>query len=152
VETQRVAKALLIFDDDLGLLLRRCLADEHRPGEFDLPGGEINKNEGLARGMAREIFEETGLVVTKNQLHVAWRGESLRHRHEGMRLVLRRLFVVDLSSLPDFDINLAADEHDYFELLPVSDLADRLNHPDWSHGVRSVRQAAFPERPKADIA
>lgn len=138
MERQRVAKTLVVLDEDMGLLLRRSPTDSHRPGEFDLPGGEVEYREPLKAGAAREVYEETGLFFRSSQMNLRWLGESVKMREEGLRLVVRRLFVAQLALTEDVNIVLCPTEHDHFEILPLKDIADRLNHPEWSRGIRKV--------------
>jgi mutator protein MutT len=56
----------VIFDEDRVLLIRRA----HAPllGEWSLPGGAVEVGETLEAATAREILEETGLVVEVRRL------------------------------------------------------------------------------------
>ena len=49
-----------------------------RPGDWDLPGGTVEENETDAQGVARELFEETGLVSNNPELLISkggpWKG------------------------------------------------------------------------------
>jgi ADP-ribose pyrophosphatase YjhB (NUDIX family) len=60
--TPAVAVAAIIFDDDDRVLVIRR---GHPPGEglWTVPGGRLEPGEKLAAGVAREVAEETGLVV-----------------------------------------------------------------------------------------
>ena len=60
--TPTVAVAAIIFDDEGRVLVIRR---GHPPGEglWTVPGGRLEPGETLAAGVAREVAEETGLVV-----------------------------------------------------------------------------------------
>lgn len=45
------------------LLLRRTPGARHFAGQWDLPGGKVEPDEPLDRGLRREVREETGLEV-----------------------------------------------------------------------------------------
>ena len=51
----------VVIDQDRALLVRR--AREPALGEWTIPGGLLEVGETLAAGVAREIQEETGLIV-----------------------------------------------------------------------------------------
>lgn len=51
----------VVIDEDRALLVRR--AREPALGEWTIPGGLLEVGETLAQGVAREIQEETGLIV-----------------------------------------------------------------------------------------
>ncbi len=47
-----------------GQLALICVSRENLPPIYDLPGGAIEPGESDARALAREVVEETGLIVT----------------------------------------------------------------------------------------
>jgi 8-oxo-dGTP pyrophosphatase MutT (NUDIX family) len=60
--TLRVARAL-VESDGCVLLVRRAAWDS-LPGRWELPGGKIDRGERVLQGLAREVEEETGLMLT----------------------------------------------------------------------------------------
>jgi 8-oxo-dGTP diphosphatase len=60
--TLRVARALVESDGSV-LLVRRAAWDS-LPGQWELPGGKIDRGERVLQGLAREVEEETGLMLT----------------------------------------------------------------------------------------
>jgi 8-oxo-dGTP diphosphatase len=60
--TLRVARAL-VESDGCVLLVRRAAWDS-LPGQWELPGGKVDRGERVLQGLAREVEEETGLMFT----------------------------------------------------------------------------------------
>ena len=58
---------VVVLSADSVLLLRRSNTGLH-DGFFSLPGGKHDGGESLARAAARELFEETGLIVDESTL------------------------------------------------------------------------------------
>ena len=56
-----VARALVESDGRV-LLVRRAAWDT-RPGMWELPGGKVDRGERVQRALARELEEETGLML-----------------------------------------------------------------------------------------
>jgi len=59
--TPKAAVSAIIIEDDRLLLIRR--AKDPNKGLWSFPGGGIELGETAAEACAREVFEETGLVV-----------------------------------------------------------------------------------------
>lgn len=64
----RVAAYGVITDGQDRVLLARLTAGTPHPGSWTLPGGGLEHGEHPEAGMVREVFEETGLVVTGPRL------------------------------------------------------------------------------------
>jgi 8-oxo-dGTP diphosphatase len=76
-----VARALVESDGRV-LLVRRAAWDT-LPGRWELPGGKVDRGEDVAVALAREIEEETGLMLAERSLLstrelVSPRGRSVR--------------------------------------------------------------------------
>lgn len=50
------------------LVLRRAPSMTYKPGTWDLPGGHLAANETFEEGLAREVAEETGLIIEIDRL------------------------------------------------------------------------------------
>ncbi len=138
MKEQVVARMLITLDEDMALLLRRCPDEQHRPGLFDLPGGEKRIDESPRKCVIRETEEETGLVFKGSKVLQVWSHTSETQRRIGIMRVHRKLFLGHLAIEDDVVINLNPTEHDGYEILPVGDIPDRLNHALWSEGVREI--------------
>jgi len=54
----------IITDNNRILLLQRTIDDSHNAGLWEFPGGKIDADEEPKDGLVREVFEETGLIVS----------------------------------------------------------------------------------------
>ena len=62
-DSKKVAKVVIIDDDNRVLMLKRSNYMEKFAGEWDLPGGHIRVGEEFKTGMKREFKEENDLDV-----------------------------------------------------------------------------------------
>ena len=62
-DSDKVAKVIIINDDNRVLMLKRSDYMDKFAGEWDLPGGHIQVGEKFETGMKREVKEETGLTI-----------------------------------------------------------------------------------------
>ena len=67
-----VGVGVLVEDGDRYLLVQR--GKEPRKGRWAVPGGKVERGERLKEAAAREVLEETGLVVEVGE--VIWVGEE----------------------------------------------------------------------------
>ena len=64
MENFRVAvKAFIVNPNDELLIIKRRENDEHKPGEWDIPGGRLELGENPFDGLKREAKEEIGLDI-----------------------------------------------------------------------------------------
>ncbi|KAJ2252890.1 hypothetical protein GGI13_003017 [Coemansia sp. RSA 455] len=47
------------------LLVQRAAHERSYPNEWEIPGGHVDPGKSILESLSREIYEETGLVVTK---------------------------------------------------------------------------------------
>lgn len=62
--TKVVAKALITNNKNQLLVLYRSNTHPNFPGQLDLPGGEVKNDEHWVDAVAREIREETAIIVS----------------------------------------------------------------------------------------
>ena len=62
-DSKKVAKVVIIDEDDRVLMLKRSNYVDKYAGEWDLPGGHIQIGEDILAGMKREVKEETDLDI-----------------------------------------------------------------------------------------
>ena len=63
-DSKRVAKVIIVDDDNRVLMLKRSNYVDKYAGELDLPGGHIKVGEDFNKGIHREVKEETDLDIS----------------------------------------------------------------------------------------
>ena len=63
LDTDKVAKAIIIDGDDKFLIMRTSM-NEMFLGQWDLPGGHIEIDEAKEDALRREVKEETGIEIS----------------------------------------------------------------------------------------
>jgi 8-oxo-dGTP diphosphatase len=124
------AKAALINPSGKILLLKRSQTDERRPGEWDLPGGEIEAEEDIAAGLRREIIEETGIEVMTEQLKLLFTGTKFWE--EGKESVSRLLYRADVAKT---EIALSH-EHEEYQWVDIPTALADFPHWFYNAGLR----------------
>ena len=64
------AHGMIKREDGKFLVTHRVPTDDHSPNVYDFPGGSIEFGETVDSALARELFEETGLVAKNGQGYV----------------------------------------------------------------------------------
>lgn len=106
-----VAKAILCKRDGSILLLRRASTDQHRPGEWDLPGGGVDPNEDFAAAVSREIYEEAGIQIDRQELRLSY-AQTVVISNDNV------CYLVYIGQIQDLAIRLSL-EHDTYQWTSV---------------------------------
>lgn len=146
-----------IFRDGRVLLLRRSPRLKSFPGMWDLPGGHVERDEGLLRALRREVWEETRLKVVVDRVYHAW-NYAYPTGHEGRVPTVEIDFLcrVPRGSLPRVNLKEHVEfswvAHDELQRYPSSRLlaptlrcafreVERLPlRRERANGVRAVRR------------
>ncbi len=80
---------LLIIDKKAKTILaiKRKKGDNHYPGMWALPGGQVEKGETLRKAAVRELKEETGLTLASFGTKTLLKGELTINKKKGSLLV-----------------------------------------------------------------
>ncbi len=109
------AKAVLFFRKKKVLLLLK------QNGQWDLPGGKLKPGESWLQGLAREVHEESGVVVES----AAWLSGGEKVNNDNKK-VFMAFFVCELSAKPKKSNISISDEHvgaGFFSLKEITGLS-----------------------------
>ncbi len=111
-------KAVIVKDDKI-LILRRSKKEDFHTGKWDLPGGHMDKNEGVTEALKREIKDETNLEVEIGEilaLREYPRGHKMFNKIKALRFIAyHKSGKVKLS-----------EEHDKFEWLTFDEALEKI--------------------------
>lgn len=132
------AVAALIADEDDRLLLVRRARDPGK-GKWGLPGGFVDRKETIEQALAREVFEETQLVVTGQQLLMT---HPNQYAYAGVLAPVIDLFYACQVEAID-KLQLAADELESYEWTwpsddHLSDMAFESNRVAVEHWMKGL--------------
>lgn len=77
-----VNRSIILDEKDRLLVVKRSLEDRHNPGLWEFPGGKVDVGESISTSLAREVFEETGLVTESVSLLTFAHSEILASSRE----------------------------------------------------------------------
>lgn len=116
---ESVAKAMVINNENEALILTVGEHKERPEKSFkpDLPGGLVDPGESERNAVAREINEETGIIVDQPELIMVYsRTQFIASENKS---VTKHLFIVRLSNKPDVKLSW---EHSEYNWVPLGDL------------------------------
>ena len=130
-QNPRASTAAFIINGKGELLVARR-GNEPAKGTLDLPGGFVDNNENAEEGMVREIQEETGLVVSPDDVRYMFSIPNVYH-YSGMDIqTLDFFFLCHVDG--DAEVK-AADDASELTWLPLRQVyVERF-------GLRSIREA-----------
>lgn len=109
------AVKLIVYDGSGDILvLRRSRTHPYWPYDADFPGGDIDPGETIMQAAVRELHEETGLVISHNQLELveSWSNHyGTQHHLYKVCLEVRR---------PDIQISWEHDKHTWFSSAEIT--------------------------------
>jgi len=117
---RREAVVALIFDEN-----RRVLAVSRKddPSDFGLPGGKVDAGENAQAALRREVWEETGLTVTKaDEIFIATEGD----------------FRVSAFIVEADDLNLSTHEAGVLAWKSLEELAEHGSFRDYNRKLRDL--------------
>ena len=130
-QNPRASTAAFIMNSKGELLIAKR-AKEPAMGTLDLPGGFVDNEETAEEGMVREIKEETGLVISPENIEYLFSIPNVYH-YSGMDIHTLDLFF--LCHFNDEQTVKAADDAAELTWLPLREVyVERF-------GLRSIRQA-----------
>lgn len=129
---QKSATVAVIKDNKLLLLLRGSTAP-YNPNKYGFPGGMLEDNESLEDCVIRELFEETGIKASKDQL------ENLLLKYQSGHK--RILFVIKDDTI-DSNITISW-EHSEYVWVGTSDVADKSLVPGVEVAIKTLSDLGY---------
>lgn len=114
MQIANAAKSLIFNAEGKLLLLVRSATDERRPGEYDLPGGAVEPHEDIAAAASREIEEEVGLRISREELSLVYTGTRVDPKHPG-ESINRFVFLASVTS-PNITLSFEHSEYEWMDL------------------------------------
>ncbi len=125
------------------LLIKRSLQDKHDAGLWEIPGGKLDEGQDISHALEREVFEETGLLVTPIMRTGYFESEIATDRaYKGMPYVV----IVGISRVDGGRVKISEEHEDYawvapkdinkYDLSPVVKKAFIILRKDLRKGVK----------------
>lgn len=125
--THVVAKTLVFNDQGLLLGLKRSDDDEHRPGGWDFPGGQVEPGEPVLDGAAREAYEEAGLKLNPDAMQLSFASSRTTFRKQlGQNVNIVWLGYV--AKLPEGSEVALSHEHSEYRWFTIDQFLIESNH------------------------
>lgn len=117
MELQVGVKVLLKNKEGKYLLMRRSDKEKSGIGKWDIPGGRVEADTSLMENLAREVMEETGLVMTEAPVLVDVQDMQWPDRH-----VVRIVYSSSAEGTPR--LSHEHTEYRWMNAAEISELAD----------------------------
>ncbi len=116
-------KAVIVNKKGEVLLLKRAKNEKTHSGDYDLPGGTMEKNETVEETLKREVKEETGLNVDSGKIIKI---SEYPKGHEKLNELKALRFLVKYGADDYEKIKLNRHEHQSFEWLPIDKAIEKV--------------------------
>jgi 8-oxo-dGTP pyrophosphatase MutT (NUDIX family) len=128
-----IAKVIVCNDAGEILLLRRSQSDNRRPGQWDLPGGNVERGEDIRAAVIREAAEEAGITLA-DPIVVYGFSEPLDPPNPDI-LPTWIFFAEKVSGRPDVTLSF---EHDDYTWMPLAQVVDAFEYERHKRTFRYV--------------
>jgi 8-oxo-dGTP diphosphatase len=116
-------RALITDDDGKILILKRSVDSKTNPGRWELPGGKVEQGEPFDKALVREVFEETQLKITLDNVI----GASQQNLP-----IIRAVHIIISGKILEGELNLSSEHEgyawEYLENLKDYELTDWLEY------------------------
>lgn len=114
-------RASLTDEEGKLLILKRATDSKTNPGKWELPGGKVDQGESFDKALIREVYEETGLKITLDNV-VGISQQNLPF--------IRAVHIIMSGKIVEGELNLSSEHEGYawefLENLSDYELADWL--------------------------
>ena len=120
--TKENIACLLINPDKKFLLIQRAPKDDSLPGFWELPSGGIDEGEDMETSVIREVKEESGIDISKENLKpVDSESYSFTKENGDIKNVTETTYLVSLDNTPEV---ILSDEHVNYQWVSLLELED----------------------------
>lgn len=116
-------RVLLTDEDGKILILKRSTESKTNPGKWELPGGKVDQGESFDKALIREVYEETKLKITLDNVVGA--------SQQNLPLI-RAVHIIMSGKILEGELNLSSEHEGYawefLENLTDYELADWLEN------------------------
>lgn len=128
--TNVVVKVAVFDEQDNLLLIRRSETDKRRPLQWDVPGGMVDEGEDYSVAAARELSEETGIVVPVNELEVVYSTSEVTDYGN-------TIWIYFVCRVQNAEPTLSS-EHDQSEWVPMQKALQTIEYERMSKALRYI--------------
>ncbi|HEY0196692.1 MAG TPA: NUDIX domain-containing protein [Methanobacterium sp.] len=116
-------RALITDEDGKILILKRSVDSKTNPGKWELPGGKVDQGEPFDEALIREVYEETGLKISLDNVIGA--------SQQNLPLI-RAVHIIMSGKIVEGELNLSSEHEGYAWEFPENlkdyELADWLEY------------------------
>jgi len=116
-------RAMITDSDGKILILKRSVDSKTNPGKWEFPGGKVDQGEPFDKALIREVFEETQLNISL---------ENVIGASQQNLPLIRAVHIIISGKIVDGELNLSSEHEgyawEYLENLSDYELADWLEY------------------------